>query len=135
VDTNVWVYTVDAADPERRRAALATVGPATEYELVVSSQVLAEFFAVVTRKLARPLEPETARALVAQIAQLPVVPVDGQLVVSAVDAAMGWGVAVWDALVIRAAEVAGCRLLLSEDLADGRTYGTVTVVNPLRRPA
>ena len=31
---------------------------------------------------------------------------------------------------IAAAETAGCRLLFSEDLTDGRTYGSVTVQNP-----
>jgi predicted nucleic acid-binding protein len=132
VDTNVWVYTVDAADPERRRRALEVVGPDAPQDLVVSSQVLAEFYSVVTRKLASPLEPGAAAALASQIAQLPVIPVDSQLVLSAVAASREWTISIWDALIIRAAEVAGCESVLSEDLADGRVYGTVSVVNPFR---
>jgi len=135
IDTNIWVYTVDSADPEKRRRALDVVGPLTPYELVVSAQVLAEFHAVVSRKLATSLDPETAIGLVARIAALPVVPIDGPLVVSATEASHAWGVSIWDALIIRAAEAAGCTLLLSEDLGDGRTYGSVTVVNPLRGAA
>ena len=131
VDTNIWVYTVDARDPAKRRRALEVVGPASRHELVLSTQVLAEFYAVVTRKLAQPLAPANARALATQMAAFAVVSVDAPLVLSAIEASAGWGISVWDALIIRAAEIAGCTVLLSEDLADGRTYGSVRVVNPL----
>jgi predicted nucleic acid-binding protein len=132
VDTNIWVYTVDAADATRRRRALEVVGPASEYELVLSTQVLAEFYAVVTRKLDTPLAPTAARALATQMATLAVVSVDAPLVLSAIEAGAAWGISVWDALIVRAAEISGCAILLTEDLADGGTYGSVRVVNPLR---
>jgi len=132
VDTNIWVYTVDAVDPVRRRRALEVVGPASAYELVLSTQVLAEFYAVVTRKLAVPLAPAAARALATQMASFTVVSVDAPLVLSAMEASVAWGISVWDALIIRAAEIAGCAVLLSEDLADDGSYGSVRVVNPLR---
>ena len=132
VDTNIWVYTVDAADATRRRRALEAVGPASAYELVLSTQVLAEFYAVVTRKLDKPLAPTAARALATQMATFAVVSVDAPLVLSAIEAGAAWGISVWDALIIRAAEIAGCAILLTEDLADGGTYGSVRVVNPLR---
>ena len=132
VDTNIWVYTVDAADAVRRQRALSVVGPESAYELVVSTQVLAEFYAVVTRKLAQPLAPDAARALASQIAALAVVSVDASLVLSAIDASVAWGISIWDALIVRAAEIAGCAVVLSEDLGDGATYGSVRVVNPLR---
>jgi predicted nucleic acid-binding protein len=38
-------------------------------------------------------------------------------------------VSFWDALVIRAAEQAGCDTLFSEGLEAGRRFGTVRVVN------
>jgi len=132
VDTNIWVYTVDAVDPVRRRRALEVVGPASAYELVLSTQVLAEFYAVVTRKLAVPLAPAAARALATQMSSFAVVSVDAPLVLSAMEASVAWGISVWDALIIRAAEIAGCAVLLSEDLADDGSYGSVRVVNPLR---
>ena len=43
--------------------------------------------------------------------------------------AISWRM-IWDALILRAAETAGCRRVLSEDLADGTTYGSVVVENP-----
>jgi predicted nucleic acid-binding protein len=40
---------------------------------------------------------------------------------------------IWDAIVLCAAADAGCRLVLSEDLQEGFTWGGVTVVNPFAR--
>jgi predicted nucleic acid-binding protein len=37
---------------------------------------------------------------------------------------------VWDAVVLAATSKAGCRVLLSEDLQEGFTWGGVTVVDP-----
>jgi predicted nucleic acid-binding protein len=130
VDTNVWVYAVDAADPAKRERALEVVAPARGRDLVVSTQVLTEFYAVVTRKLAVPVPAQDAQAMVAQLSALPVVAVDASLVAAAIAGSREWQVSIWDALILRAAEVAGCRRVLSEDLADGRTYGSVAVENP-----
>jgi len=132
VDTNVWVYAVDAADPAKRERALEVVAPARGRDLVVSTQVLTEFYAVVTRKLAVPVPAQDAQAMVAQLSVLPVVAVDASLVAAAIAGSREWQVSIWDALILRAAEVAGCRLVLSEDLADGATYGSVVVENPFR---
>jgi predicted nucleic acid-binding protein len=130
VDTNVWVYAVDAADPARRQRALEALAPAPGRDLVVSTQVLTEFYAVVTRKLATPLPADDAEAMVRQLSVLPVVAIDASLVASAIVGSREWRISIWDALILRAAEVAGCRRVLSEDLADGRTYGSVVVENP-----
>jgi predicted nucleic acid-binding protein len=133
VDTNVWVYAVDTADPAKRERALELLAPAAGRDIVVSTQVVTEFYAVVTRKLAVPLSPDDAEAMVRQLLALPVVAVDASLVASAIAGSREWQVSIWDALIIRAAEVAGCRRVLSEDLADRRTYGSVIVENPFAR--
>jgi len=131
VDTNIWVYAVDTADPTKRQRALETVAPVPGRDIVVSTQVLTEFYAVVTRKLAVPVPPDDAEAMVRQLMALPVVAIDASLVASAVTGSREWQISIWDALIVRAAEVAGCRRVLSEDLADGRTYGSIIVENPL----
>jgi predicted nucleic acid-binding protein len=130
VDTNVWVYAVDKADPAKQARATALLAPAAGSDFVVSTQVLIEFYVVVTRKLANPLAGEAAQAMVDQMARLPVVPTDSQLVLAAIAGSREWGISLWDALIIRAAEVSGCHLVLSEDLANGGIYGSVRVENP-----
>jgi predicted nucleic acid-binding protein len=132
VDTNVWVYAVDDADPVKQARARATVEPGPDVDLVISAQVLTEFYVVTTRKIARPLAPETGAALVEQLARLPVVPLDAQLVTTAIAGSREWRISLWDALIVRAAETAGCRRLLTEDLAHGAVYGSVRVENPFR---
>lgn len=130
VDTNVWVYAVDAAEPAKRGRALEVTAPSPGRDLVVSTQVLTEFYAVVTRKLAVPVALDDAEAMVRQLAILPVVAIDSSLVASAITGSRQWRISIWDALILRAAEVAGCRRLLSEDLANGTTYGSIVVENP-----
>jgi predicted nucleic acid-binding protein len=132
VDTNVWVYAVDGADPTKRDRALALLGPSAGANLVVSTQVLIEFYVVVTRKLAVPLAADAAQAMVDQMARLPVVPADTQLVTTAMAGSREWRISLWDALIVRAAEVSGCGLILSEDLTHGAVYGSVRVENPFR---
>ena len=131
VDTNIWVYAVDRSDPAKRERARVAITPQTDAHIAISSQVLSEFYTVVTRKLEPPLSDEQAAQMVDRLSQLPVVPVDADLVVRAIAGSRTWGISLWDALIISAAEVAGCTILLSEDLTDGTTYGSVRVTNPL----
>lgn len=131
VDTNIWVYAVDTADPGKRERALEVIAPAAGRDLVVSTQVLTEFYVVVTRKLAAPVPPDEAEAMVRQLSVLPVVAIDSSLVAAAITGSREWRISIWDALILRAAEVAGCRRVFSEDLADGAAYGSIVVENPL----
>ena len=130
IDTNVWVYAVDAAEPAKRERARAAIAPGNDAHITTSSQVLSEFYTVVTRKLASPMSDELAAQMVDRLSQLPVVPVDADLVLRAIAGSRAWNISLWDALIIRAAEVAGCAVVLSGDLADGATYGSVRVSNP-----
>ncbi len=128
VDTNVLVYAIDGSDERKQRAARAILDPAASHAIVLSTQVLSEFYVVATRKLG--VAGSDARAMVAALSRLPVVSVDPPLVLAAIEASERWQISFWDALILRAAEAAGAARLLSEDLTAGRTYGTVTVENP-----
>lgn len=134
VDTNVWVYAVDGADPAKQAIAASALSRTGDRQLVVSAQVLGEFYVVTTRKLAEPLSPERAASMVERMRQLPAVALDGALVRAAIDGAQAWGTSYWDALIVAAAASSGCEVILSEDLADGRRYGSVRVENPFAHP-
>lgn len=129
VDTNVLVYAHDADAPEKRAVALDVLERNAQ-ELVLSTQVLAEFYVVVTRKLARPLSPEDAAAQVDDLAEATVVPVDADLVRSAVSLSRSAQLALWDAMVLKSAERGGCEMVLTEDLQDGFRLGDLEVRNP-----
>jgi predicted nucleic acid-binding protein len=126
-DTNVWVYAFDRADPSKRRKAAAALAAEP---VVVSTQVMSEFFVVVTRKLAKPLSTSDAHAVVREMARLQVVSIDAALVDAAIEGAEAWGISYWDALIVRAAEAAGCDRILSEDLEHGQRLGSIVVRDP-----
>ena len=132
VDTNVFVYLYDHADPEKQRIARGVLTEQPE-EIVISTQVLSEFFWVATRKL--DLDPRTAREGVRQMAMLRVVPVDHRLVLRATDTTLSARLSIWDALIVEAAATAGSDRLLTEDLNDGQTIRDVQIVNPFTSTA
>jgi predicted nucleic acid-binding protein len=52
--------------------------------------------------------------------------------VAAMGAVVEHGLSFWDAMIWATAEQAGCRLLISEDLQDGRVLGGVRFVDPFK---
>lgn len=130
VDTNVWVYAVDRSDVAKQSRAHAVLQPTRDTDLVISAQVLGEFFSVVTRKFARHVPIAEARAMVVQMSRLPVVPIDARLVDAAIAVSQEWQLSYWDGLIIAAAESSGCGRVLSEDMTHGAVYGAVQVENP-----
>ena len=132
VDSNVLVYAVDSADPAKQSRARAVLEPSPHLDLVVSAQVLGEFYVTVTRKLKQPVGPAEASRMVDQLRRLPVVAIDGDDVARAVEGSQDWQISYWDALIFASARSAGCTRILSEDLADGGTYGGLIVENPFR---
>ena len=59
-----------------------------------------------------------------------VVPIDAYLVREAVELAQASQLAYWDALIVRAASVAGCARLFTEDLNHGQVIDGVRIENP-----
>ncbi len=130
VDTNVLVYAVDDSEPEKREIARQLLGSTAYGRLVLSSQILGEFYVTVTRKLPRPIPADQAAATLDWLELLPVVSIDTSLVKSAVEISRSEQLSYWDGLVVAAATRGGCERLLSEDLNDGQRFGPVRVENP-----
>ena len=129
VDTNVLVYLYDDADATKRDQARHLLLD-DSVDLVISSQVLNEFYVTVTRKIATPMPNETARRAVENLAELEVVPVTRNLVLDALATGADHKLSHWDALIIEAASRAGTDVLYTEDLTNGATLRGVQIVNP-----
>ena len=131
LDTNVVVYAHDSADPDKQATSQEIVleGVRTG-SAVISAQVLNEFLVTVTRKIATPLSLDVARRETGLLSRLHVVEIDVPLVKRAIDICERWQLSHWDGLIISAAERGRCETVLSEDLSDGQSYGSVTVRNP-----
>jgi len=128
LDTNVLVYAMDNADPAKKQTARALLTETAD--VVVSAQVLSEFYVTITRKLQPAVAPDTATEMVRRLARLPCVAIDAQLVQLAIDAGQRWRLSHWDALVIEAARQAGCTRVLTEDLSADAVYHGLTIENP-----
>jgi predicted nucleic acid-binding protein len=135
-DTNVLVYLFDNRDPEKRIRAQRVFAEESGRGLVVlSTQVLQEFYWAVTRKLASPLPDEVAEKRVRDFCELPLVRVDAPMILAAITRSRSQSFAFWDALIVEAALKAGARCLLTEDLQHGQQIGDLTVENPFRESA
>ena len=66
------------------------------------------------------------------MAALDVVQVGVPMILAAIDLTRLDSVAFWDALIVRAAQAGGCRLLATEDLQHGQSFGDLRVENPFR---
>ena len=131
VDTNVLVYAYDKHSETKQTGALRLLRAGMLNDgLAVSAQVLGEFFAVVTRRIPTPLTADEAAAAIDALKPVPVVEIDRQLVERAIETHKRYGIVYWDALIVAAAERAGCVEVLSEDLNAGQRYGGVVVSNP-----
>lgn len=132
-DTNVLVYLFDGDSPEKQARAREIFNEhARTGRIVLSPQVLQEFYVTVTRKLQRPVAPEAALATVTHLSSFSLVPVDGATVLRAVRLHQSAVVSLWDALIIQAALEGNCSKLLSEDMQDQRMFGSLTIENPFR---
>ncbi|MGH8652177.1 MAG: PIN domain-containing protein [Gammaproteobacteria bacterium] len=131
VDTNILVYLFDMDAPEKKATVVGLFERAgASGLLVLSTQVLQEFYVVVTRKLARPLSPEAAEQAVRYFATLPVRQVTPALILSAIRRSFQSRLSFWDALVVETAVDAGATVILTEDLQHGQVIDGVRVVNP-----
>lgn len=134
VDTNLWIYRLDRRDPVKSR----WVGDwlrelAREHEIVVSTQVLIELRAVLTRKLKPPMSFEDTRAALHALAAFEVVSTDASLVLDAHELAQAEQLSWFDALIVETAIRSRCGTLYSEDLNHSRRFGGLTVCNPFLR--
>lgn len=131
VDTNVLVYADDDRDARKRDVARALLRRLiVERNGKLSLQVLHEYFAASTGKLG--LSAVESRRRIEVYSRLDVVRLDVDDVLAAIDLHRLHAISIWDALVIRAALVGGCRTLFTEDLPDGRRFDSLQVVNPFR---
>lgn len=129
LDTNLFLYCDDDAQPEKQSRALEVViEHRTHGTGVVSIQVLQEYFANAVRKYGT--DPVIARKKVEVYARFEVVePVLADLF-AAIDLYRSQMISYWDAMILHCAQRAGCRILLSEDMQHGQTINGVRIVNP-----
>jgi predicted nucleic acid-binding protein len=129
----VFVYARDASEAKKQAAAARWIEQLwIEQRGRTGIQVLNEYYVTVTRKLDPGMAPDDAWADVRALLAWEPQAVDHDLLLRAHEVehrnAVGW----WDAMIVAAAQVQNCDLLLTEDLQDGMNFDGVTICNPFR---
>jgi predicted nucleic acid-binding protein len=133
-DTNTLVYANDTGSPKKRARARELIRHAVVSGTgSISTQVLAEFWVTVTRKLKIPLAHDSAREQIVLFSAFRVQAVDQATVLEAIRLQERYQLSYWDAQIIASARFAKVALLYSEDLHDGAEYEGVKVQNPFQK--
>lgn len=132
VDTNILLYAVSTNPAEAKKHAVALELLESD-DLSLSVQVLQEFYVQATRST-KPdrLSHDQAVALIESWLRFPVQDVTLEVMQIALDDRQRFGLSYWDAAILAAARVLGCREVLSEDMDAGRDYDGVRVTNPFQ---
>lgn len=131
IDTNILVYAHDPGEGPKYYTAGAVLEELwRDGTGVLSTQVLQEFYSVVTRKKSKPMPRARARERIAEYSQWCSMDTNPQLLVSASVLEENHKLEWWDALIVEAALRSGATTLLSEDMQHGRRYGRLTIRNP-----
>lgn len=133
VDANVFVYSRDPADGSKQALAQQWIERLWREGLGrTSTQALSEFYVIATRRLSHPLSRDEAWADAESFLAWEPLPIDAGVLRGARQIEARFKLSWWDSLIVAAAQVQHCVLLLTEDLQDGAVYGSVTVRDPFR---
>ena len=129
IDTNIWVYALSAQNHAKKKVAVDLIAKSYREDVIcVSSQVLKEFANFAFKKTTK--SAVKINAMLSKIGSYSFVADTRELITDGVIGKETWQVGFYDALMIAAANKAGCSTIFTEDLNNGQKYGNVTVVNP-----
>ncbi len=133
VDTNIFVYAHDGRDVRKQKVAAGLLRNLAEHDNgVTSTQVVQEFCNAVLRPGINLPRPDLSAIL--QVVLYPMLRHTPSMdfYERALKLQQNESLSFYDALIVQAAIDLGCQTLYSEDLQDGRVYGSLNVKNPFR---
>ena len=133
LDTDILVLAADSKAGAKHARAVALLHGAAAADCILTVQVLAEFFHVVTRG---GVPAKAAAALVEDWRiQFPVVAAEAPQLSAAIDQAVRRRAPLWDGLLLETLRAAGCRILLSGAFRHSSSYCGLVVLDPFHAAA
>lgn len=133
VDTNVLVYARQGSEPTKQPIAAEWLERLwKEQSGRISLQVISEAYVTLTRKIRPALAQDGAWAYVQTLFAWDPQPLDVAVIQRARDIEQRHRLSWRDSLIVSAAQIQSCSVLLTEDLQDRAIYDAVTVCNPFR---
>jgi predicted nucleic acid-binding protein len=131
VDANVLVYVRDARDPVKQARAKAWHEHLwREQTGRTSMQVISELYVNLLRLRGAGEGPAELWERVARYFAWTPHPIDEALLRRAHEIEQRYRLSWWDSMIVAAAQLQECTLLLTEDLHDGAAFGMVVVRSP-----
>lgn len=134
LDTNIFVYSFDHEQVEKRRVARQLIATALSSQRgAISTQVMQEFLNISLRRFVRTILVADSREYLETVLSplclhFPSVAFYAQALAIQVETGYSW----YDTLIVAAALDLGCSILFSEGLQDGRTIRGMVIRNPFR---
>lgn len=133
IDTNVLVYAYDISAKKKHEVAVSVIENLWYSGTgILSSQVLSEFFVVVTRKIPNPLSVNIAKSIIKDFLTWDIIPIYEDSVLDAIEILQKYNLSFWDAMIVESALRGGASLLLSEDFSDGMEIEKLKIQNPFK---
>ena len=129
VDTNVLIYAHDGGAGKKQDRAIELIARLNAAANGATSiQVLAEFYAVATRKLG--MASAIAEEVVGDFAVWTIHRPSHDDLLRAIRLQRRYRLGWWDAFLVNSALELNCGVLWSEDFSDGQRYATLRAHNP-----
>ena len=128
LDSNVLIYAELEPESEKGRSAADLILRAAR-DGVVPAQVLGEYLRFVQRRMPAAFEQAIQQTSIYQAAFL-TPPTTHATINKASELSRAHGMQLWDCVVCAASLDAGAKVLLTEDMQDGRTIDGLRLINP-----
>ena len=128
LDSNILIYAELEPESEKGRRAADLILRAAR-DGVIPAQVLGEYLRFVQRRAPAAFEDAIRQASVYQAAFL-TPPTTDAIINTASELARAHRVQLWDGVVCAASLAAGAKVLMTEDMQDGRTIDGLRLINP-----
>lgn len=131
IDTNIWVYANDHSDSlKQQRAKEIIIQGLYDDNIVISTQVISEFFVTVTKKISKKLSIEKAKKEILLLKNIEIAEIDYQSILQAIEMMHRHQLSYWDSLIIVAAQNSRCSVIYSEDMNPGKIMDGLRIQNP-----
>jgi predicted nucleic acid-binding protein len=131
IDTNILIYAHDHSAGNKHSRARDLIRELwLSGKGCLSVQVLQEFYVNVTQKVPKPLTPDAAAQIIADLSAWEVHRPRVEDILDAIRLQHRYQISFWDAMIVSSAIQLGCQTIWSEDLSSGQVYDTVTVASP-----
>ena len=133
LDTNVIVYAFDKNNKTKNEKALIILNDfylSDHYK--VSTQVIQEFSNIAQKKLLPPLPINEITVFIDTIPISNIIEITTETIKKALFVCQRFQLSFWDSMIIAAAIINDCNIVLSEDLSDGMKIESVVITNPFK---